>query len=61
MPIIHITMLEGRKDETIETCMRDVAIAVQKSMDIPLESIRVIVNEVPRNRFSVGTQLKSEG
>ena len=53
-------MLEGRNDETIETCMRDVARAVQKSMDIPLESIRVIVNEVPKNRFSVGDRLKSE-
>ena len=60
MPIIHITMLEGRDDETIETCMRDVARAVQKSMNIPLESIRIIVDEVPKNRFSVGDRLKSE-
>lgn len=60
MPIIHITMLEGRNDETIEQCMRDVAITVQKSLDIPLESIRVVVNEVPKNRFSVGDKLKSE-
>ena len=60
MPIIHITMLEGRNDETVETCMRDVARTVQKSLDVPLESIRIIVNEVPKNRFSVGDQLKSE-
>ena len=44
----------------VETCMRDVARTVQKSLDIPLESIRVIVDEVPKNRFSVGVQLKSE-
>ena len=60
IPIIHITMLEGRDDETIEQCMRDVARTVQKSLDIPLENIRVLVNEVPKNRFSVGDQLKSE-
>lgn len=60
MPIINIKMLEGRKDETIESCMRDIAQAVKKSMDIPMESIRVIVNEVPKNRFSVCNQLKSE-
>ena len=53
-------MLEGRDDETIEQCMRDVARTVQKSLDIPLENIRVLVNEVPKNRFSVGDQLKSE-
>ena len=60
MPIINITMLEGRDDETIEQCMREVARAAHKSLDIPLENIRVLVNEVPKNRFSVGDQLKSE-
>ena len=60
MPIIHITLLEGRDDETIEQCMRDVARTVQKSLDIPLENIRVLVNEVPPNRFSIGDQLKTE-
>jgi len=53
-------MLEGRDDETIEQCMREVARAVHKSLDIPLKNIRVLVNEVPKNRFSVGDQLKSE-
>jgi len=61
MPIIRLTILEGRNDDTIEQCMRNVAHAVQKSLNIPLESIRVLVDEVPRNRFSVGDQLKSEG
>jgi len=60
MPIINITMLEGRDEETIEQCMREVARAVHKSLDIPLKNIRVLVNEVPKNRFSVGDQLKSE-
>jgi len=53
-------MLEGRDNEIIEQCMRDVARTVQKSLNIPLENIRVLVNEVPKNRFSVGDQLKSE-
>jgi len=60
MPIIHITLVEGRDDETIEQCMRDVARTVQKSLDIPLENVRVLVNEVPQNRFSIGDQLKNE-
>lgn len=60
MPIIRIILLEGRDDETIENCMRDVARTLQKSLDIPLKDIRVLVNEVPKNRFSVGDQLKSE-
>lgn len=60
MPIIQITMLEGRDQETIETCMRDIARTVQKSLRVPLTSIRIVVNEVPKNRFAVGDTLKSE-
>ncbi|MFT4416599.1 2-hydroxymuconate tautomerase [Fredinandcohnia humi] len=54
MPIIQITLLEGRDQETIETCMRKVARTVHESLGAPLSSIRVIVNEVPKNRFAVG-------
>ena len=60
MPIIQITMLEGREQETIEQCIRDVAHSVHNSLGAPLSSIRVIVNEVPKNHFAVGDKLKSE-
>ncbi len=60
MPIIQITMLEGRDQETIEQCIRNVAHTVHESLGAPLPSIRVIVNEVPKNHFAVGDKLKSE-
>ncbi|PLT29912.1 2-hydroxymuconate tautomerase [Peribacillus deserti] len=60
MPIIQITLLEGRDQETIETCIRNVARTIQELLGAPLTSIRVIVNEVPKNRFAVGDTLKSE-
>lgn len=60
MPIIQITMLEGREQEIIEQCIRNVARTVHESLGAPLSSIRVIVNEVPKNHFSVGDRLKSE-
>jgi 4-oxalocrotonate tautomerase len=60
MPIIQITMLEGRDQDTIEECIRSVAHTVHESLGAPLSSIRVIVNEVPKNHFAVGDQLKSE-
>jgi 4-oxalocrotonate tautomerase len=60
MPIIQITMLEGRDQETIETCLRNVARTVHESLGAPLSSIRIVVNEVPANRFAVGDVLKSE-
>lgn len=60
MPIIQITMLEGRDQEKVEQCIRNVARTVHESLDAPLDSIRVIVNEVPKNHFAVGDKLKSE-
>ncbi|OIK11690.1 2-hydroxymuconate tautomerase [Bacillus sp. MUM 13] len=60
MPIIQITLIEGRDQETIETCIRNVARTVNESLGAPMKSIRVIVNEVPKNRFAVGDMLKSE-
>lgn len=60
MPIIQITMLEGREQKIIEECIRNVARTVHESLGTPLSSIRVIVNEVPKNHFAVGDKLKSE-
>ncbi|WP_088006928.1 2-hydroxymuconate tautomerase [Indiicoccus explosivorum] len=60
MPIIHVTLLEGREQQAIETCIQQVTRTVHESLGAPLSSIRVIVNEVPRNRYAVGGTLKSE-
>lgn len=60
MPIIEMTMLEGRNDADIEAVMKAVATAAHESLGTPYENIRVIVKEVPLNRFSVGLELKSE-
>ncbi|MFD0051479.1 tautomerase family protein [Actinomycetes bacterium NPDC127524] len=60
MPIIHITIVEGRDDESIESCIRNVARTVSESLNAPLETVRVALHEVPANRFAVGDKLKSE-
>lgn len=60
MPIIEMTMLEGRNDADIEAVMKAVATAAHESLGTPYENIRVIVKEVPLNRFSVGLELKSD-
>jgi len=60
MPIVHITLIEGRKSEEIEKCMKDVAESIHLSLNAPLETIRIMVQEVPPNRFAVGTKLKSD-
>lgn len=60
MPIINVTLIEGRSDEVIEGFMKNVARTASESLNAPLESVRVIVQQVPPSRFAVGDKLKSE-
>ncbi|MED3561965.1 tautomerase family protein [Bacillus xiapuensis] len=60
MPVVQITLVQGRESEMIETCIKNVARTVSESLNAPIDSVRVIVNEVPANYFAVGTKLKSE-
>lgn len=60
MPIIQVTLVEGRDDEVVENFIREVARTAARELDAPLSSVRVMVNQVPPNHFSVGDQLKSD-
>ncbi len=60
MPIIQITLVEGRDNQVVENCIRKVAETVSETLNAPIETVRVMVNEVPPNRFSVGSKLKSD-
>jgi len=60
MPIIHITLVAGRDNAKVERCIREVARTVADTLDAPLETIRIMVNEVPASRFAVGDRLKSD-
>jgi 4-oxalocrotonate tautomerase len=60
MPIIQISLVEGRDNKVIEDCIRNVATTVSESLNAPIETVRVVINEVPANRFAVGTRLKSD-
>lgn len=60
MPIVQITLVEGRPEEDVQNCIREVARTVQRTLNAPMQSVRVMVNYVPPNRFSVGDRLKSD-
>jgi 4-oxalocrotonate tautomerase len=65
MPIVEITLIEGRSDEAKQRLHRQVAQAVHEAIDAPMEAIRIIIREVPGIHFSAGgvakggTKLKS--
>lgn len=54
MPIIQISMLEGRKPEQIRNLIHDVAQTVSSSLQAPIDSIKVIVTEVPTTHWGSG-------
>ena len=47
MPIAHIYMKEGRSDEQKKDVIDNVCKALAESTQAPLETIRVIIQEVP--------------
>lgn len=59
MPVVEITIIEGRPDEAKQKLHEKVAQAVHEAIAAPLETIRVILREVPANHFSIGGVPKS--
>ncbi|MEX5254732.1 tautomerase family protein [Kocuria arenosa] len=60
MPIVTINMVAGRDRAIVQDCLREVARTVSRTLDAPLSSVRVLVNEVDPELWTVGTTLKSE-
>jgi 4-oxalocrotonate tautomerase len=54
VPLIEVTLAEGRDQERVRTLMHQVHAAVRDALDAPDESIRVIVREVPATHWSAG-------
>lgn len=53
MPIATINIIEGRDDEKKEALIQKVTQAIHESLDAPLESIRVIINEMPVQHYGI--------
>ncbi len=54
MPLVDITLIEGRSAKAREQLMREVSETVSRCLGAPLDSIRVILREVPAYHWSVG-------
>ena len=60
MPMVQMTLLKGRDEEKVQQLMKNVARVISETIGAPLETIRIMVNEIPPTRFAVGDKLKSE-
>ena len=54
MPIITINLLEGRPQEMIEKMINAVSEAAATSIGAPIQTVRVMVNEMPAHTFGIG-------
>ena len=60
MPIVQITLVEGRDEATISRCVKETALSIQKIFGAPLESVRVMVYQVPKPLYCVGDRTREE-
>jgi 4-oxalocrotonate tautomerase len=54
MPIAHIHIMEGRSDEKKERLIAEVTDAICRSLDAKPESVRIIIQEMPKAHFGIG-------
>jgi 4-oxalocrotonate tautomerase len=54
MPLVEVTLAEGRSADQVRAMMREVHDAVLRTVDTKSEHIRVIVREVPRTHWATG-------
>lgn len=54
MPLIQVTMLEGRTVEQKHAFIKELTDAAVKALDAPIESIRVAIYEVGGDDWGIG-------
>ena len=54
MPLVEVTLVEGRSASQLRALISSVTDAVATSVGAPLESIRVVVREVPATHWAAG-------
>lgn len=60
MPIIHINLVAGRDESAVQYCAREVARTVHRTLGAPLDSIRVLVHQLPPSQWIVGDMTRAE-
>jgi 4-oxalocrotonate tautomerase len=60
MPIAQLYILVGRTDEQKERLIREVSEAMSRSIDSPIERVRVIITEMPKSHFGIAGEPASK-
>ncbi|MDN5745507.1 MAG: tautomerase family protein [Nocardioidaceae bacterium] len=54
MPVVQVTLTQGRDPETIRSMISAVTQALADTGVAPKENVRVLVNEIPTEHFAAG-------
>jgi 4-oxalocrotonate tautomerase len=54
VPLVEVTLVEGRPPHQLRALIGEVTRAVARTADAPPESIRVILREVPATHWAAG-------
>lgn len=60
MPIVQISIVEGRDEASVKRCVKEVARTVHQTLGAPLATIRVIVHQIPAAHWAVGDETRDE-
>lgn len=59
MPLVEVHLMEGRTDKQKEALLKAITTAVHESIQAPLSTIRVWIDEFPSKHYMVAGELKS--
>lgn len=60
MPIVQITLVQGRDRGQVKQCVKEVARVVARTLNARPSTIRVYVQQVPPEHWAVGEHTRDE-
>lgn len=60
MPIVDVSIIEGRSTEDIRRLIAEVTDAVERALGSPRETVRVLVRELPATHWAAGNETIAE-
>ena len=54
MPLVEVTLVEGRSDEQLRTLISRLTAAVVDAVGAPKENVRVVLREIPATHWAAG-------
>lgn len=60
MPIIQVSLVEGRPPEQLRALIHGLTEVVAETIGAPVETVRVVVTEVPPTHWGSGSQTIAE-